>query len=90
VAYAAREVPGASRRVSPSEEEVVMFTFVLTVILIMGPGKDDVTQTMDMKSLPECFDAARAWDEQDAKRAGKDVVGFAAGCSIEPIQGKDG
>jgi hypothetical protein len=67
-----------------------MFTFVLTVILIMGDGKDDITQSHDMKSLRECFDAAIAWDEQDAKKSGPGVIGFASGCAIEPIKGRDG
>jgi hypothetical protein len=67
-----------------------MFTVILTVILIMGPGKDDITQSRQMASLLECFDAALAWDEQDARKAGADVVGFASGCSIQPTQGQDG
>ena len=66
-----------------------MFTVTLTVILIMGPGKDDLTQSHQMKSLLECFDAALAWDEQ-TNAAALGAVGFAAGCSVTPTEGRDG
>ena len=64
-----------------------MFTVVLTIIAVMGPGKDDLSQGRKMASLDECWTAARAWTDQDAKAAG--VTGFAAGCSISPTPGKD-
>lgn len=65
-----------------------MFNVILTVIAIMGPGKDDVTQSRPMASLDECWSAAQSWDAQDAKAAG--VAGFASGCSISPTPGRDG
>ena len=35
-----------------------MLTVILTVILIMPAGHDDITQSHPMASLLECFDAA--------------------------------
>jgi hypothetical protein len=67
-----------------------MFTFTLTVILILGGGKDDITQSRDMPSLLKCFDAAAAWTTQDTRSAGDGVIGFAAGCAVNPIPGRDG
>lgn len=60
----------------------MLVTIILTVILIMPPGKDDIQQNHDMPSLTECFAAARAWVEQDIKASGG--VGFAAGCQVMP------
>ncbi len=57
-----------------------MITVILTVVLIMGPGKKDLDQSREMASITECYDAARAWAEQDPAVAGG--VGFAAGCSV--------
>ncbi len=57
-----------------------MITIILTVVLIMGPGKKDVDQNHEMTSISECFDAAKAWDEQYPAVAGG--VGLAAGCSV--------
>lgn len=57
-----------------------MEIILLTVILIMGPGKQDIEQSRGMPSLAECFVAAQAWDEQDIEKAGG--IGFASGCSV--------
>ena len=61
-----------------------MPTIILTVIMIMLGDKPDVTQSHDMASLDECWAAAKAWTEQDAKAAG--VAGFASGCSITEVE----
>lgn len=62
-----------------------MITVILTVVLIMGPGKKDLDQSREMASIAECYDAAKAWSEQDAEVAGG--VGLAAGCSVTEDKG---
>jgi hypothetical protein len=65
-----------------------MFTVILTIILIMPADQKDIQQAREMTSLDECWSAARAWTDQDAKAAG--VAGFAAACASTPTPGRDG
>lgn len=63
-----------------------MGAIILTVILILGSGKQDISQSHEMSSLAECFVAAQAWAEQDIEKAGG--IGFASGCSITEPEGQ--
>lgn len=53
--------------------------FLLTVTLITAPDKEDVTESHKMPSLDACWQAARAWTEQDAHKLG--YLGLAARCA---------
>lgn len=65
-----------------------MFKFVLTVILVMGPGQRDVSQEHEMSSARECAEAVAAWIEQHAHSVG--AVALDAGCTKTDTPGRDG
>lgn len=59
-----------------------MIAIILTVILVMPQGKEDIQQSRRMTSVEECLKTAQAWLEQDAKVAGG--IGLAAMCQSTP------
>ena len=65
-----------------------MFTIILTVILIMPKGVEDITQSRDMPTMQECMAAANDWLSQDVEKSGG--KGLGAGCSISPTDGMNG
>lgn len=64
------------------------FVILLTVVLVMPEGKEDLQETRRVETLAECWSAAQAWMEQDAHKAGG--IGLAASCQRVEAPGEDG
>lgn len=56
------------------------FVFLLTVVLVMPEGQQDLSRDREVASIDDCMAAARDWLAQDPHVHG--AIGLAASCQI--------